>query len=76
MIHLDNRTYSVCLRERGAADEDAARVTLALSLEEAPTWLPTEGRRTVLATAHDKPLPVAERDGVVLPALGWAVLGA
>ena len=48
----------------------------AIAPTEAPTWLPTEGRRTVLATAHDKPLPVAERDGVVLPALGWAVLGA
>ena len=48
---------------------------LALSLEATEVWLPTAGHHEVLSAAHDLPHPRPERDGVVLPPLGWAVLG-
>ncbi|QPL06190.1 MULTISPECIES: alpha-amylase family glycosyl hydrolase [Actinomyces] len=77
-LHLDNRLLSVALRPRegaGAAEGAAAEsVVLALSLEEHEAWLPTGGRHERLSSAHDAPLPRPERDGVVLPPLGWAVL--
>lgn len=74
-IHLDNRSYAICLRERGKSDEEAQRITVALSIEEEETWVPTEGRRTVLAKSHTGWV-TPERDGVKLSPFGWAVLAA
>ena len=45
---------------------------LVLSLEEYEAWLPTSGRHQVLAAGGGSVR--AERDGVVVPSLGWAVL--
>lgn len=79
-VHLDNRLLSLRLTAR--TDEPGGRdsaappwVVLALSLEEHEAWLPTQGAHTVVATGHEAPAPRTERDGVVLPPLGWAVLG-
>lgn len=80
-MHLDNRLLSLRLapraKEPGGQDAGTSptSVVLALSLEEHEAWLPTRGAHTVLATDRQAPAPRAERDGVVLPPCGWAVLG-
>lgn len=80
-VHLDNRLLSLRLapraKEPGGQDAGTSptSVVLALSLEEHEAWLPTRGAHTVLATDRQAPAPRAERDGVVLPPCGWAVLG-
>ncbi|WP_172120969.1 alpha-amylase family glycosyl hydrolase [Actinomyces faecalis] len=73
-LHLDNRLLSLRLCPRGQ-DRGASSVVLALSLEEHEAWLPTGGAHTVLATGEGACGPRSERDGVVLPPCGWAVLG-
>ena len=75
-LHLDNTVLSLRMRARpseggGAGSPEAV---LVLSLEETEAWLPTAGRSHVLASTYDAPSPRPERDGVVLPPLGWAVL--
>ena len=75
-LHLDNTVLSLRLRPRRPEGEGAEspEAVLVLSLEESEVWLPAAGRSHVLASTHDAPLPRPERDGVVLPPLGWAVL--
>ena len=75
-LHLDNTVLSLRLRPRRPEGEGAEspEAVLVLSLEESEVWLPAAGRSHVLASTHDAPPPRPERDGVVLPPLGWAVL--
>ena len=75
-LHLDNTVLSLRLRPRRPEGEGAKspEAVLVLSLEESEVWLPAAGRSHVLASTHDAPPPRPERDGVVLPPLGWAVL--
>ena len=75
-LHLDNTVLSLRMRPRRPEGEDAEspEAVLVLSLEESEVWLPAAGRSHVLASTHDAPPPRPERDGVVLPPLGWAVL--
>ena len=75
-LHLDNTVLSLRMRPRRPEGEDAEdpEAVLVLSLEESEVWLPVAGRSHVLASTHDAPPPRPERDGVVLPPLGWAVL--
>ena len=75
-LHLDNTVLSLRMRPRRPEGEDAEspEAVLVLSLEESEVWLPAAGRSHVLASPHDAPPPRPERDGVVLPPLGWAVL--
>lgn len=75
-LHLDNTVLSLRMRPRRPEGEGAKspEAVLVLSLEESEVWLPAAGRSHVLASTHDAPLPRPERDGVVLPPLGWAVL--
>ena len=70
-LHLDNTVLSLRMRARSS---ESAEAVLVLSLEDSEVWLPTAGRSHVLASTHDAPPPRPERDGVVLPPLGWAVL--
>ena len=72
-LHLDNTVLSLRMRER-TGEREPAEAVLVLSLEETEVWLPTADHHLVLASAHDAPPPRPERDGVVLPPLGWAVL--
>lgn len=79
-LHLDNTVMALRIREREGAAWDVPEgtpreVVLVLSLEETEVWLPSAGHHEVLSAAHDLPHPRPERDGVVLPPLGWAVLG-
>jgi len=75
-LHLDNTVLSLRMRPRRPEGEGAKspEAVLVLSLEESEVWLPAAGRSHVLASTHDAPPPRPERDGVVLPPLGWAVL--
>ena len=75
-LHLDNTVLSLRMRPRRPKGEGAKspEAVLVLSLEESEVWLPAAGRSHVLASTHDAPPPRPERDGVVLPPLGWAVL--
>ena len=75
-LHLDNTVLSLRMRPRRPEGEGAEspEAVLVLSLEESEVWLPAAGRSHVLASTHDAPPPRPERDGVVLPPLGWAVL--
>ena len=70
-LHLDNTVLSLRMRARSS---ESAEAVLVLSLEDSEVWLPTASRSHVLASTHDAPPPRPERDGVVLPPLGWAVL--
>ena len=76
MLHLDNTVVSLRMRERsplpGAAAEEAVT---ALSLQETEVWLPTANHHRPLASTHDASPPRPERNGVILPPTGWAVLG-
>lgn len=74
-LHLDNRLLSLSLsapQEQGAEGGREQEIVLVLSLEEHEAWLPTSGRHQVLAAGGGSVR--AERDGVVVPSLGWAVL--
>ena len=75
-LHLDNTVLSLRMRPRRPEGKGAKspEAVLVLSLEESEVWLPAAGRSHVLASTHDAPPPRPERDGVVLPPLGWAVL--
>lgn len=68
----EGTTADQATAEPGAADRGG--IAVVLSLEATEAWLPTGGRHEVLAAAPGRERPRPVRDGVVLPAEGWAVL--